>query len=119
VGRKDAVCALDRGWGAAVGAADGEPKPRTMSSEVWWSEQEKLSGNSVCKCKSKHARSSRKCSESGLRWRPRRGSGRGGGSVARKEEDSRESCGGGRPGSNTWGRQEAGGGAGCSYGERR
>jgi hypothetical protein len=35
-----------------------------------------------------------------------------GGSVARKEEDSGESCGGGRPESNTWGRREAGGGAG-------
>jgi hypothetical protein len=32
--------------------------------------------------------------------------------VARKEEDSRESCGGGRLESNTWGCQEAGGGAG-------
>jgi hypothetical protein len=31
--------------------------------------------------------------------------------VARKEEDSRESC-GGRLESNTWGHQEAGGGAG-------
>jgi hypothetical protein len=32
--------------------------------------------------------------------------------VARKEEDSGESYGGGWPGSNTWGRQEVGGGAG-------
>jgi hypothetical protein len=38
VGRKGAVGASDRGWGAAVGAADGEPKPQTMSGEVWWSE---------------------------------------------------------------------------------
>jgi hypothetical protein len=126
VGHGGAVGALDWGWGAAVGAADGEPKPWMMSGEVWWSEQEKLSENSVCKRKSRHARSSRRCSESRLRrgragaradsqrraWRPRRGSGRGGGSVARKEEDSGESCGDGRPESNTWGCREAGGGAG-------
>jgi hypothetical protein len=67
VGHSSAVGALDRGWGAVMGAANGEPKPRTMSGGVWWSEQEKLSGNSVCKCKSRHARSSTKYSESGLR----------------------------------------------------
>jgi hypothetical protein len=93
MGHDGAVGTLDRGWGAAVGAADGEPKPRMMSGEVWWSEQEKLSENSVCKCKSRHTRSSMRCSESRLRhgragakadsrwraWRPRRGSGRDGG----------------------------------------
>jgi hypothetical protein len=41
VGHGDAVGALDQGWGAVVGAADGEPKLRMMSGEVWWSEQEK------------------------------------------------------------------------------
>jgi hypothetical protein len=68
VGHSSAVGALDRGWEAAVGAADGETEPRTMSGEVWGSEQEKLNGNRVCKCKSRHARSSRRCSESRLRW---------------------------------------------------
>jgi hypothetical protein len=42
--------------------------------------------------------------------------------VARKEEDSGESCGGGRPESSTWELQAAGGGAGvaatASSGER-
>jgi hypothetical protein len=107
VGHGSAVGALDRGWEEAVGAADGELEPWTMSGEVWGSEQAKLNGNRVCKCKSRHARSSRRCSESRLRrgragaragsrrhaWRPRCGSGRGGGGVARKEEDSGESSG--------------------------
>jgi ribonuclease R len=38
-------------------------------------------------------------------------SGRGGGRVAREEEGSGESYGGGRPGSDAWGCREAGGGA--------
>jgi hypothetical protein len=62
MGRGGAVCALDRGWGAAVAAVDGEPKPRRRSGEVWWSEQGKVSEMSVCKCKSECARSSRMCS---------------------------------------------------------
>jgi hypothetical protein len=33
-GDGDVVCALDRGWGAVVGAVDGEPKPRRRSGEV-------------------------------------------------------------------------------------
>jgi hypothetical protein len=62
MGRGGAVCALDRGWGAAVAAVDGEPKPRRRSGEVWWLEQGKVSEMSVCKCKSECARSSRMCS---------------------------------------------------------
>jgi hypothetical protein len=57
-------------------------------------------------------------------WRPRRSSGRGGGGVARGEEGSEESYGGGQPESDTWGHWEAGGGADqvattASGGERR
>jgi hypothetical protein len=64
VGRGDAVCALDREWGAAVAAVDGESKSRRRSGDVWWSEQERMSEMCVCKRKSKWARSSRMCSGS-------------------------------------------------------
>jgi hypothetical protein len=33
-----AVRASDRGWGAVVGAADGEPESRRRSGESWRSE---------------------------------------------------------------------------------
>jgi hypothetical protein len=45
-----AVRTSDRGWGAVVGAADGEPESRRRSSEQWWPEQGKLSGKAMCKC---------------------------------------------------------------------
>jgi hypothetical protein len=67
VGRGGAVCALDREWGAAVAAVDGEPKSRRRSGEVWWSEQERMSEMCVCKRKSECARSSRMCSGSKTR----------------------------------------------------
>jgi hypothetical protein len=41
-----------------------------------------------------------------------RGSGRGGGGVARGEKGSKENYGGGHPESNTWDRREAGAGTG-------
>jgi hypothetical protein len=39
----------DRGWGAVVGAADGEPGSRRRSGEQWRSGEEKLGGKEVCK----------------------------------------------------------------------
>jgi hypothetical protein len=38
VGRSGDACALDRRWGVAVVAVDGEPKPRKRSGEGRWSE---------------------------------------------------------------------------------
>jgi hypothetical protein len=81
VGRGDAVCALDREWGATVAAVDGEPKSRRRSGEVWWSEQERMPEMCVCKRKSEWARSSRMCSGS------RRGCGCAGAGAGTPAED--------------------------------
>jgi hypothetical protein len=92
----------------------------------WWSEQERTSKMCVCKRKSKCVRNSRMCSESTRRWdctgaragtptarvAARRGSSSGGVSMARAEDGSwGKSYGGGRPESDTWVLQGAGGGA--------
>jgi hypothetical protein len=45
-----AVRASDRGWGAVMGAADGEPESRKRSGEQWWPERGKWSGKAMCKC---------------------------------------------------------------------
>jgi hypothetical protein len=108
-----------------VGAADGEPMPRMMFGEVWWSEQEKLSENSVCKCKSRtqgapggvrnldydvvprepeltvggvHGSHGVVQAEAGVAWR------------AKKKTAGRAAVAAGRK-NDTWGRRGAGGGA--------
>jgi hypothetical protein len=49
VAHEGVVRASDRGWGAVMGAADGEPEPRRRSGEQWWPEQGKWNGTKVCK----------------------------------------------------------------------
>jgi hypothetical protein len=81
VGHADAICALDREWGAAMAAVDGEPKSRRRSGEVWWSKQERMSEMCVCKRKSEWARGTRMCSGS------RRGCGCAGAGAGTPAED--------------------------------
>jgi hypothetical protein len=180
-GDGDAVCALDQGWGAVVGAVDGEAEraaeleltgaagnnARVRENGIEWVDE--LQGVTVvlyehwirvrgwcrwlttvgrrrgggpvrgggrrkterAKCVCANARVSvlgalgggaRGPEEDGVAREPEliaggvhgghgRGSGRGGGGVARGEEGSEESYGGGRPESDMWGHREAGGGA--------
>jgi hypothetical protein len=48
VGRGGADRTSDRGWGAVMGAAEGEPGSRRMSGEQWRLGQRKLRGKTMC-----------------------------------------------------------------------
>jgi hypothetical protein len=127
VDRGGAVCASDRGWGAVVGAADGESGSRRRSGERWRSEHGKIGWKRSVQLPRRVLEELEKmlgvqkmrCSCASRSWRLDDARGDRGGARAeemrrggRTGEPARGREGGGKAGNDVWSHWKAGGGAG-------